>query len=642
MDHKNFNTDKELLLYQEMINHFQDFLWRSDKHGDLTYVNPQWEKVTGLTSKDILGRSFTDFLVIPTETQEIELLDRLKEGKNISEYETSFRIDQQENISLSVNMAPLLDEKGNYTGIIGIAHDISERKKAEKALSETHQMMEKLARLVPGVIYQYRLYPDGHSAFPYSSPGMIDIYGVTPEEVREDASKVFTRIIPEDVDGVASAIQISAENLTTFYSGDFRVELPGRGVGWRWSQAHPEKLEDGSILWHGIILDITEKKDAEVIQKKYEDQLNKGQKLESLGVLAGGIAHDFNNLMGGIFGFVEIARTKTQDESIKHYLSLAMSTIDRAHALTHQLLTFAKGGAPNQEVDTLFPLLQESAQFALSGSNLSCRYDIPSDLGYCNFDKNQLGQVIDNIFINAKQAMPDGGRVEFRARNVFLNENEKPDLVRGEYIRLSIQDYGPGIPQENLDQIFDPFFSTKFSGHGLGLATCFSIIKRHKGTIEVESVVNEGTTFHIYLPVTKLLPSKKEKQEEKTHRGSGTVLLMDDERVIREMMRGILESFGYGVISREDGESAVEYFLAHNNKELGLKAIFLDLTVPGGMSGREAVEKIRELNKDIPVFVVSGYADDPIMINPEKFGFTASLNKPFRISELSRMLNKFL
>jgi len=635
------NSDGDVLLYREIIDHFQDYLWRSDEKGLLTYVNSPWERITGTSEEDLLGSPIGRFLTKVFEEKGRSLVERLKEGETFSEYETLLS-GNRKSINVSVTIVPAFDNSGAFDGMIGIAHDISKRKKAEKELKESHQMMEKLARLVPGVIYQYRLYPDGHSSFPYSSPGMMDIYGVTPEEVQEDASKVFTRILPEDVDGVAREIQLSAENLTTFYSGEFRVDLPSTGIGWRWSQAHPEKLEDGSILWHGIILDITEKKDAEDVRRKYEDQLNKSQKLESLGVLAGGIAHDFNNLMGGIFGYVEIARASTEEENIKHYLSQAMSTIDRAHALTHQLLTFAKGGAPNRKVDSLFPFVQEAVQFALSGSNVSCRFDIPLDLGLCHFDKNQIGQVIDNIIINAKQAMPDGGRVDMSARQVYLGEGEKPDLETGEYICLSIGDNGPGIAPDNIEHIFDPFYSTKTTGHGLGLATCFSIVKRHRGTIEVESEQGEYTRFHVYLPVTSLPREEEAAEEEKSHRGSGTILLMDDERVIREIMRGILESFGYGVISRDDGKGAVDYFLAHNNRELGLKAIFLDLTVPGGMSGREAVEKIRENNREIPVFVVSGYADDPIMVEPKKFGFTASLSKPFRMTEVAEMLNRYL
>ena len=634
--------NKELFLYKKMINHFKDYLWSCDNSGIITYVNPQWIKTTGDDEKRILGNNFSVYLQAGEAEETEELLAKLKKGESISDYESFFKNETAPPIYLSMDMIPIFNDSGEYDGFMGIAHDITKKKQAELNLEETHQMLEKLARLVPGVIYQYRFYPDGHSSFPYSSPGMIDIYGVTPDEVREDASKVFTRILPEDVDDVARAIQISADTLTTFYSGEFRVEIPGKGIGWRWSQAHPEKLEDGSILWHGIILDITEKKEAEEVRSRYEEQLNKSQKLESLGVLAGGIAHDFNNLMGGIFGFVEVARAIAEDEKIKEYLSKALSTIDRAHALTHQLLTFARGGAPNKEVDTLFPLVQESAQFALSGSNITCCFDIAPNLGLCNFDKNQIAQVVDNIFINAKQAMPQGGVIELTARNTSLEKNEKPDLPKGEYIRISVKDSGPGISQEHLDHIFDPFFTTKSKGHGLGLATSFSIISRHNGTIEVDSTLGKGTTFHIYLPVTDLPRTEYAEEEMKTHKGSGTVLLMDDERIIRESMRGILESFGYGVITREDGKGAVEYFLSHNTKELGLKAVFLDLTVPGGMGGRETVEKIREHNKEIPVFVVSGYADDPIMIDPERFGFTASMNKPFRLAQIVEMLNRYL
>jgi signal transduction histidine kinase len=233
--------------------------------------------------------------------------------------------------------------------------------------------------------------------------------------------------------------------------------------------------------------------------RRSEAQLQQSQKLESLGVLAGGIAHDFNNLMAGIYGYLDLALDMNPSEEIAPFLHKAMSSIDRARGLTGQLLTFARGGAPIPKVDDLFPFVEEVARFSLSGANVSCHFDIPSELWACNFDKKQIGQVIENLIINATQAMPDGGAIQLRAVNVTVHQ-DRANLSHGKYVQISVRDEGVGIPQEILPRIFEPFFTTKDRGHGIGLATCYSIVKRHGGCIEVESTPGRGTTFHVFLP----------------------------------------------------------------------------------------------------------------------------------------------
>ncbi len=236
------------------------------------------------------------------------------------------------------------------------------------------------------------------------------------------------------------------------------------------------------------------------LQKQMEQELQKAHKLESLGFLAGGIAHDFNNLLSGIFGFLELALVHNKNEKIGSYLKKALSPMDRAKALTLQLLTFSKGGGPNKKLQSLFPFVRESIDFILSGSNVSCKFYVPEDLWICSYDHNQFGQVIDNVIINAQQAMPNGGNIVVAASNTIIHDKDHSLLLSGKYIKLSITDHGAGIPNDILPKIFDPFFTTKSSGHGLGLATCYSIISRHNGTIEVDSKPDCGTTFHIYLP----------------------------------------------------------------------------------------------------------------------------------------------
>ena len=385
-----------------------------------------------------------------------------------------------------------------------------------------------------------------------------------------------------------------------------------------------------------FIFDITDR-------KRLEEELQKTQKLESLGILAGGIAHDFNNLMGGIFGYIDMAREQSADSILTSYLTRAMNAIDRARGLTAQLLTFAKGGAPVLKAADLFPFVKDAARFALSGSNVSCRVTIEDGLWPCTVDLDQIVQVIDNIVINAQQAMPGGGVIEIAAQNISLGENGRPGLSKGKYVKLSVEDRGTGISKELLSRIFDPFYTTKTKGHGLGLSTCYSIISRHGGAIDVESEPGKGSKFTLYLPASPEPACASEAANAPVaHHGSGTVIVMDDELIMREIIGTMLESLGYTALCVSDGKAALERFQGKINDRTGVVALVLDLTVPGGMGGVEAVAEVRTLDKKVPIFVASGYADDPVMKNPTEFGFTASICKPFKKIDLAEMLEKHL
>jgi PAS domain S-box-containing protein len=385
----------------------------------------------------------------------------------------------------------------------------------------------------------------------------------------------------------------------------------------------------------GFAIDITKR-------KQTEEALANAQKLESLGMLAGGIAHDFNNLLGGIFGYIDMAAESSSDKTVSNYLAKAIGTIDRARGLTQQLLTFAKGGAPIRNLEHLSQFIIDTARFALSGARVSCDFTIAEDLWPCEIDRNQIGQVIDNIIINAQQAMPEGGEISVSAENVTIKEQAHPTLAAGSYVKISFIDQGIGMPKEMLHKIFDPFYTTKPKGHGLGLATCYSIINRHGGCIDVESEPGKGSVFHVFIPALPGASSATIHKAKGTHRGSGAVLIMDDEEVIRDITAEMLKSLGYKVICARNGSEAIDAYMAEKNAKRAIAAMIFDLTIPGGMGGKEAIGKIRDLDKNIPVFVASGYADDPVMANPVEFGFTASICKPFRKTELAEVLEKHL
>jgi len=393
---------------------------------------------------------------------------------------------------------------------------------------------------------------------------------------------------------------------------------------------------DGVECNLGFFTDITERKRA-------ENALQKAHKLESLGVLAGGIAHDFNNLLMGVFANIDMARSRCDpDEEAIAFLDEAMKVAARAADLTKQLLTFSKGGAPTRRTGHLAEMAKETARFTLSGSNISCDFDIPEDLWLCSFDENQMAQVVQNIVLNAQQAMPMGGSIRIGAANLSLQGGEHPSLGEGEFVRLSIQDSGVGIPQEMLQKIFDPFFTTRPKGSGLGLATAYSIMAKHEGHIDAESEYGKGSSFHIFLPAARKDSASLKAAEETVRRRSGRILIMDDQDFVRTVVGKMLTDMGCTVVDARDGQEALRLFTEAHDSPDPFRAVILDLTIPGGMGGKETVREFRKVDPAMTVIASSGYSEDPIMSNPEKFGFNASIRKPYTERELAKLLNALL
>jgi CheY-like chemotaxis protein len=294
-----------------------------------------------------------------------------------------------------------------------------------------------------------------------------------------------------------------------------------------------------------------------------------------------------------------------------------------------------------KKVTAVATLIQEAVQFALSGGNVACRFAFDDHLWLCDIDKNQIGQVVDNIVINAQHAMPNGGAIDVSAVNLRLGDKENPALPAGTYVRLSFRDYGIGISKDLMPRIFDPFYTTKPKGHGLGLATCYSIVHRHGGCIDVESEPGKGSTFHVYLPAVTGSIAEQVKPSVK-RRGAGTIIVVDDEEVIRRTVSKMLQLLGYQAVCKSDGRELVEFYAAELALGHRYVGIILDLTIRDGMGGVETAAAIRRVDPRVPIFVASGYADDAAMQSPAEFGFNASLCKPFTVAELSELLEQHL
>ncbi len=382
-------------------------------------------------------------------------------------------------------------------------------------------------------------------------------------------------------------------------------------------------------------------------EARLEAELVRASKLESLGLLAGGIAHDFNNLLTVVMGNLSLARlnAKMDPESASSLCDAEKATV-RARDLTQQLLTFAKGGAPVRAAVALPDVVREVAEFALRGSQSRCQFDIPEDLWPANVDKGQIGQVVQNIVINAMQAMPAGGIIEITLRNDRVGAELARVLAPGRYVKLTIADHGPGIPPEDLQRIFDPYFTTKKHGSGLGLATVHSIIKRHFGHVSAESVVGRGTTLSIWLPAAESMPdatvAAATTATPTPKPGPVRILFMDDEELILNVGRTILQRIGYVVTTATDGEAAVREFTRARQEGRPYDLVILDLTVPGGMGGRQTMERLLKLDPGVRAIVSSGYSHDPVLSDYQAYGFCGVVSKPYEIEVLVHAIERAL
>lgn len=423
-----------------------------------------------------------------------------------------------------------------------------------------------------------------------------------------------------------------------FASGQVRqVEIAEAHGAVKEVRAFPIRNDAGEVVMVAEhIRDITDR-------KKMEEEVLRAQKLESIGVLAGGIAHDFNNLLTIILGNISLAKMdRGSFEKTLERLEDTERACLRARDLTKQLLTFARGGVPVKRTVLIGQVLRDASIFALRGSGVKCEFNIADDIWPAEVDEAQINQVISNLIINACQAMPGGGRIKISAQNVCIREDSPLPLEKRDYVQVSFSDNGTGIPEDNLGKIFDPYFTTKAKGSGLGLATVYSIIQRHGGSISVESKQGNGATFTFHLPAS---PDKSpsSQSESATHfTTKRRVLLMDDEELVRDIAAKMLAYLGYEVETAQDGVEAVKMHQEALEAKQPFDAIILDLTVPGGMGGKDAIGKLLEIDPNVRAIASSGYSDDPVMSDYAAYGYKGIVAKPYKVQELSEALHAVL
>jgi two-component system cell cycle sensor histidine kinase/response regulator CckA len=390
-----------------------------------------------------------------------------------------------------------------------------------------------------------------------------------------------------------------------------------------------------------MLRDVTE-------QKRVEEEMLKTEKLESLELVAGGIAHDFNNLLTGTIANISLAKMHASHGSTLYdALRNAEKAATGAKHLTQQLLTFTKGGDPVKRPASLALLLKDSITLALSGSSIKNEVSIQDDLWPAEIDQQQMGQVFQNLLINSLQAMPDGGTLTVRAENLFLGQERVGPRLRlreGRYVKISVMDTGCGIPPEQVTRVFDPYFTTKPKGSGIGLATAYSVVKRHGGRIDIESEVGVGTSVFVYLPASPEyeIDNPIDESGETPAFGTGKILLMDDEEAIRVVAGDLLTLLGYDVEMAKDGSECIGMYKAAMDSGQPFSVVIMDLTVPGGMGGKVAIQKLLEIDGGVKAIVSSGYSTDPIMSNYQHYGFKGIVPKPYNAVELSRALQELI
>ncbi|GJL49968.1 MAG: hypothetical protein NPIRA01_11950 [Nitrospirales bacterium] len=520
---------------------------------------------------------------------------------------------------------------------------IVEARTAELQTSESRYRL--LATNVTDVIWV--MASDG-SHFTYISPSIMSFRGYTPEEAM--ALSLEETLTPDSVQKARAVLEEELNLEPSRYADRFRSRLlelehyckDGSTV---WAEVRGSVLrnEQGQpIGMVGMTRDVTERRKMNEEKQTLETQLLRSQKIEAVGTLAGGIAHDFNNFLTSVLGNIVLAKeTTTSSELRSEFLTKAEQATLRAKDLTQQLLTFAKGGEPIKQLISMDTMIKESSSFSLSGSAVACEYVFQPNLWPTDVDPGQISQVIHNLVINAVEAMSHGGTIIIRAENMLLPTKKlgrSIPLPPGPYLRVSLRDEGPGIPDEHLLRIFDPYYTTKTDGHGLGLASAYSIMKKHEGLIAVDSKLGFGTEFTLFFPAVPHAHVSSNAAAVQPMQGRGKVLVMDDDEHVRMVAGELLTHCGYHYELAKDGYEAITLYKHAVRCGERFSVVILDLTIPGSIGGKETLRRLQQIDPDVKAIVSSGYSHDPVMANYQIHGFQGVVSKPYTLVELSKVM----
>jgi len=507
--------------------------------------------------------------------------------------------------------------------------DITDRKRSEEALRENEARLSEAELMAQFGSWDWNITQDTLEW----SKGLCRIFGISPEKFSKTFDSFMDFVHPDDHEIIMKNVGQAVKGIKPL-NYEHRIIRPDGSERTIHAKAEMTFDENGKgIRMLGSAHDITER-------KQLEAERSKADKLESIGILAGGIAHDFNNILTAIIGNISLARISINTKSEEYeILTDAENACLQAKDLTKQLLTFSQGGTPEKETAYVSEIIKSSAGFALRGSNVKSSIAIADGLWPTDVDKGQINQVINNLLINADQAMPEGGIINITAENCVVTDRDNLPLEHGNYVKISIEDQGTGIPEEFFSKIFDPYFTTKQKGSGLGLATTYSIIHHHDGHISMNSELGTGTTFVIYFPASAKQVEETMDSDEAGSVFIGKILLMDDEETVLEVVSKMLSYFGNKVETVRDGTEAIELYKKEMRSGMPFDAVILDLTVPGGMGGEKAVRELLKVDPEIRAIVSSGYSTNPVVANYKHYGFKGNISKPYKMNDLGIVLN---
>lgn len=636
--------------YRTLVENVNVGVYRStgDIEGRYLQVNPAMIKIFGYESvNEFMQSPIINLYQVPDDRR--KFIDKIKESGSVKNEELALRKRDGTPIQVSVTATAQFERNGEIKWIDGVTEDITERKQAEEKLKNSELRLQSVIQSSP--IPTFVIGKD-HKVI-YWNKALEELSGIKTEDVigtthywRAFYSKERPVMADLMVDQALEEIPqwyfekyMKSRLLDEAYEAtDFFPELGDSGKWLRFTAAVIRDFRGNLVGAIETLEDITER-------KRTEEELIRVKKLESLGTFASGIAHDFNNLLSVMLRNIFAAKLSFADEKeeLVEGLEIAEKVGLQAKELAHRLITFAKGGEPVRKIGFISQFLKDTVELSLSGSNVTCEFSLPDNLWPVEMDDVQIRQVVHNLVVNAREAMPKGGAIIIRAENATVSADNGLPLKAGRYVKWFIKDHGIGIPQEDLPKIFDPYFTTKPTGTargmGLGLAICYSIIKKHDGFITVGSEPGVGSTFFVFLPACPQEDVLQKGNREKSSAKGGKILVMDDDETVRSATGVVLNYLGYDVEYAKDGTEAVNLYIAEKGKGQPFSAVILDLNVQSGMGGRETMNELLAFDPYSKIIITCGYSNDPAVSELKNSESCMTIDVPYDIEKIKDILD---